>query len=75
MITRLDDGKDAAAVLAALEADGAVLIDHFVSTDVTDAINAEISSHRARPHDAWMQYEVAYAVQRYIDLIETLTDA
>jgi len=44
MITRLDDGKDAAAVLAALEADGAVLIDHFVSTDVTDAINAEIDA-------------------------------
>ncbi|MFN8026941.1 MAG: phytanoyl-CoA dioxygenase family protein [Acidimicrobiia bacterium] len=42
MITRLDDGTDTDAVLAALDADGAVLIDRFVGTDVTDAINTEI---------------------------------
>ena len=39
------------------------------------AINAEISSHRARPHDAWMRYEVTYAVERYIALIAALTNA
>jgi ectoine hydroxylase-related dioxygenase (phytanoyl-CoA dioxygenase family) len=44
MLTRLDDGRDTDAVLAALEADGAVLIDHFVPTDVTDAINREIDA-------------------------------
>ena len=42
---------------------------------LADAINVEIGSHRARPHDAWMRYEVTYAVERYIELIETLTDA
>lgn len=42
MLTRLDDGRDTDAVLAALEADGAVLIDRFVPTEVTDAINREI---------------------------------
>ena len=39
------------------------------------AINAEISAHRSRPRDAWMRYEVAYATERYIDLIESLTNA
>lgn len=42
MLARLEDGQDTAAVLAALERDGAVLIDRFVPTSVTDAINAEI---------------------------------
>ncbi len=32
-------------------------------------------SSRARPHDAWMRYEVTYAAERYIELIGHLTDA
>lgn len=44
LITRLDDGRDTEAVLTALEADGAVLIDRFVDTGVTDAINREIDT-------------------------------
>jgi glycosyltransferase involved in cell wall biosynthesis len=42
---------------------------------LADAINAEIGAHRTRPHDAWMQYEVTYAVERYIELIAALTAA
>jgi glycosyltransferase involved in cell wall biosynthesis len=39
------------------------------------AIDAEVSAHRARPRDAWMRYEVTYAVERYIALIGALTNA
>jgi glycosyltransferase involved in cell wall biosynthesis len=39
---------------------------------LADAINAEIGARRARPHDAWLRYEVNYAVERYIALITAL---
>jgi glycosyltransferase involved in cell wall biosynthesis len=42
---------------------------------LADAINAEIAAHDPRPRDAWMQYEVSYAVERYLALIATLTNA
>jgi glycosyltransferase involved in cell wall biosynthesis len=42
---------------------------------LADAIRAEINARRTRPHDAWKRYEVAYAVERYIALLTTLTNA
>ena len=41
---------------------------------LADAIEAEITARRARPHDAWKRYEVTYAAERYIELIGALTD-
>ena len=41
---------------------------------LADAINDEIGAHRPRPRDAWMRYEVAYAVERYVALIGALTN-
>jgi ectoine hydroxylase-related dioxygenase (phytanoyl-CoA dioxygenase family) len=63
MLTRLDDGRDAEAVLAALDADGAVLIDRFVPTSVTDAINAEIDEAVAAAEPG--MYAVNAAVQAF----------
>jgi glycosyltransferase involved in cell wall biosynthesis len=42
---------------------------------LADAINAEISCRRIRPRDAWARYEGTYAVERYLALIATLTNA
>jgi glycosyltransferase involved in cell wall biosynthesis len=42
---------------------------------LADAITTEMSARRARPHDAWKQYEVPYAVEQYLALIDTLTPA
>lgn len=43
-MTRLPDPHDTAAVLAALDADGAVLIDRFVPDEIVEAVNAEIDA-------------------------------
>jgi ectoine hydroxylase-related dioxygenase (phytanoyl-CoA dioxygenase family) len=63
MVTRLDDGRDTDAVIAALAADGAVLIDRFVPTSVTDAINAEIDDAVAAAEPG--MYAVNAAVQAF----------
>jgi glycosyltransferase involved in cell wall biosynthesis len=42
---------------------------------LADAIRAEIVDHAVRPHDAWKQYEVTYAVEQYLALITSLTAA
>ena len=57
------------------KADGAAWCRAVNPSALADAINAETSSRRARPRDAWMRYEVAYAVERYIALIGALAAA
>jgi glycosyltransferase involved in cell wall biosynthesis len=42
---------------------------------LAEAITAEIGEQHTRPRDAWRRYEGDYAVERYLELIDTLTHA
>jgi glycosyltransferase involved in cell wall biosynthesis len=42
---------------------------------LAEAINAESNGRHARPRDAWRRYEVTYAVERYLSLIDDVLHA
>jgi len=42
---------------------------------LADAIASQTTSRRTRPRDAWMRYEVTFAVEQYIAMINSLTAA